>query len=142
MSKPAMIKGDFVNVKFFPSRASCQIIVETDISQGEAIIEALGAPRADKSIPVAVARLTEPKAEPAKDHRLSQQASMRCAEPIFWRFISEVYCWRELSDEKDAAAAIRQITDVESRAEFDTDKHAAARWQDLHGKYLVWKQAA
>jgi hypothetical protein len=76
----------------------------------------------------------------AKGGPLSQLAAMWCLEPVFRGWLVKTF--REeakriaeasdgTSDEEYAARLLRDVCEVESRAEFDTDKHARATFEML-----------
>lgn len=53
--------------------------------------------------------------------RLSQWVALRCREPLFWKFLG-------VSSNEAAAARVRELCEVGSRAELDRDTAAQARW--------------
>jgi hypothetical protein len=139
----AVITGTFSEAKFIKTRSAMQIVVEVPIEQADLALQTLGGvPQPGKEVAVAVARLqvqAEPK--PAKKTSLAQQAGIRCGEPAFLKFLTEEYCDADVrapENDFDAAAIVRIITDVESRAEFDSDPAAGQRWKDLEGRYRAW----
>jgi len=87
-----------------------------------------------------------PKPDKKDDpHRLSRQAAMLCDDLVFRNFLRSIarLTWEhykdELTTDQTAAECVRKLCKVQSRSEFDTDKEAAARWRDLHGKYQEWR---
>lgn len=72
---------------------------------------------------------------------LSRQAAMICGEGAFRRFLAEVYGYGGLQTAEHAAMAVRQITGVDGRAEFDANPERAARWKALHDDYRIWMRS-
>jgi hypothetical protein len=103
--------------------------------------------------PLALAGLNSAKAEPEperpKGGALSQWAAMRCQDPEFctWLHGRERTLWDESvtldarrgamrGPATHAAEVIRQLCEIESRAELDNDPHAAARFdQHIRGPW-------
>jgi hypothetical protein len=56
--------------------------------------------------------------------RLSQWVALRCKDPLFWRFLL-------VKDEPSAVHVVRELCDVASRREFDTDPAAAQRLHQI-----------
>lgn len=61
-----------------------------------------------------------------------------CAEPAFWRFLSETQGAANIASEGDAAVWVRDRTGVETRAEFKTDSMARERWFRIARDYHIW----
>lgn len=64
---------------------------------------------------------------------LAQQAALRCAEPLFQKFMRA-----ETQDE--AARALRSVCRVESRAELDAAPEAAAAWRRVDAEFQAWRR--
>ena len=150
MTSPAAIQGDYVDLKFIKSRKVCQIVVEVPIEAGPSVVQAFGTPLPDKNIPVALARL-ESQPEPAKKKRKmeemqrSQQAGLLCTDRRFQTFMVERHdanIWMDAQDdirEQSCATAVRQLCNVNSRAQFDgPNEKAAAAWDTLYSEYQAW----
>lgn len=76
--------------------------------------------------------------KPKEDkHKLSRQAALLCDDPRFWRFLNE-YGDGGVYGLEDAAACIRMMCEVDSRAEFDTNPEAAEKWRNLYNSYQAW----
>lgn len=78
-----------------------------------------------------------------QEYSHSQVAAILCGDPAFHRFLEENY--QHLStganpDDFDPPSLVRQICGVNSRAEFDSDPHAAQRWMSLKGRFEAWKR--
>jgi hypothetical protein len=65
------------------------------------------------------------------DLPLAQQSALRCADARFQKFVNA-------GDADAAAAAVRRVCGVESRAEFDKDSGAAALWRRLDAEFEGW----
>lgn len=168
MDKPAAIAGTFADLKSVKTRSIVQLVIEVPIEQAEAVIRAFGYPQPGHEIPVAVARLVEPTApvaqleepqnstlkvagsspaggtKPAKDRRhwstlsFAEQAGIRCAEPAFWRYLSEVLSKHSISNDVEAARFVRHWCGVESRSELKPLTPAGKAWTDLDRQFDLW----
>jgi hypothetical protein len=146
MTDHSVITGSFSEFKTIKTRSVIQVVIEVPIEHADLALATLGGvPQPGKEVPVAVARLQVQAAEPkpARKGSLAQQAGIRCGEPAFLKFLTEEFVESDEIAEApqndfDAAALVRIITDVESRAEFDSDPAAGQRWKDLEGRYRAW----
>ncbi len=69
------------------------------------------------------------------------QAGIVCADPVFWRFLrQEQLGTGPVADENAAAAEVRRLCGVKSRAELTTDPKAHARWQALLRTFVDFKE--
>ena len=66
------------------------------------------------------------------------QAGIRCADPVFRKFLYEMHSW-DASDEDVAAEWLRSFCGVRSRAEFGTNHRARVLWKQLDDQFLAWK---
>lgn len=149
MSGEAVIIGTFSDAKSIKTRSAYQLVIEIPIEQADEALKALGGiPRPGAEVTVWVARL-DPKAvqkakEPAvqANHHLSRQCATLCTYGKFRTFLKEAAkTVGEPADAEDAASWVRELCQVESRAEFDSDPEAAKRWNALYAEYLVWEKA-
>jgi hypothetical protein len=72
---------------------------------------------------------------------LAAEASMKCAEPAFQKFLSERHATDDdgdLGDAAIAAAVLRRALSIESRRQINTDPEAARRWRDLRAEFQAW----
>jgi hypothetical protein len=80
--------------------------------------------------------------------RRAREAGIACGEGAFVRFLVDCCDWFRndfvWSDAGvlDAPATVRAICGVTSRAALDHDATAAAVWDELHGRYIAWREAA
>lgn len=65
------------------------------------------------------------------DLPLGQQAALRCGNAAFQKFM-------HAADALEAAEAVRRDCEVRSRAEFDKDAAAGARWRALDQRFAAW----
>lgn len=72
---------------------------------------------------------------------LAQQAGKCCADPVFRRFLTEEIGYAPETNE-DAAEAVRELCDVESRKDIAPGTEAADIWRNLHGRFVAWKEIA
>jgi hypothetical protein len=155
MSAPAAISGDFATYKHVQGRKIMQLVIEVPAEMASAVFAALGTPGSGEAIPVALARLNtspEPIAKPeaAKERRpfselpYAQQAAMRCGEFGFQEYLvsrcdADAVQMKQLGD-KCAAAMVRLICGVESRADLDKNSVAASHWKALDNAYFAWSR--
>jgi hypothetical protein len=145
MKPAAAFKATVHGLRQVPSRKVTQLVLEVAIEQTAQI-----AAICEHGAWVAVARLDEqevssPPIAPKertrfRDLPLSQQAAMRCAEPVFWAFLRQRYN-KEISGEDDAATFIRARCDVPSRRDILPGTKPAARWSIIQDEYDTWLTA-
>lgn len=160
MTDQSVFKATFSNIKNIPSRKVCQLVFEVPIEAADAALYALGGlpnPAAERW--VAVARLNDepPSAEPVAalpapdikrwaDLPPAQQAAIRCGEPEFCRFLHEGvsqtpgFSLPGVPGPDAAAAFVRAICGVASRAEFNTNDEARTRWNALEAEFWAWSR--
>lgn len=67
------------------------------------------------------------------------QAGIRCADPVFWKFLEEQDgC--ETSNADEAANVVRFLCQVKSRSELSTDHRKRVLWHQLDSQFLAWKE--
>lgn len=81
----------------------------------------------------------------------AQEAGILCCTESFRTYLRNGYpeIWEEARVTGEnlpefnemAAVCVREICQVESRAQFDTDKAARDRWIELRGLYWIWLEA-
>ena len=71
----------------------------------------------------------------------TRQAAIRCQEPLFWCFLEEEMHYAKVEDEEMAAKIVREICEVDSRAELDKVGNSLARqkWHQLDNAFGAWK---
>jgi hypothetical protein len=140
MTANAVQQATYSDLKVVKSRGQFQIILEAPLEQMARFVEMFGAPVPGAEIPVALARLIAPPAEP-KERRafhtlpLPQQAALCCADPRFREYLS-------VETEDTAAQAVREHCNVTSRAELATLVQAGKKWQGLLADFVSWKEHA
>ena len=145
----AAIAGTLADFKLVKTRSVCAFIVEVPIEQADEALRILGGvPRPGAEVPVALARLVSPPAKPKVRTPFdqlprSQQAAMLCNEDkAFWRFLaardSEDGGYSRVESVDSAADLVRDLCNVVSRKEFDTDPEAGKRWDALHNEFKRW----
>jgi hypothetical protein len=170
MTKPLAFEGSLVDVKNINMHKVVRLSIDVPAEFGERVIDAFGWPTMVSPVSVAIARLnqkggdantlqskpgdaTKPDADPApasgerKRHfselPLSQQSALACEKPEFWRYLQGEYCVGDdvITCGEDAAQGVRELCNVKSRREFDTDHEAAKRWRNLYGAFEAEKLA-
>jgi hypothetical protein len=91
---------------------------------------------ATRSAPVS--RKAQPKPEKKPDY--AAECAMKCAEPIFIRFLTESH-GLETDDAESIKLCVRKALDVASRSELNKDPEAAARWTNLRAAFDAWRMA-
>lgn len=69
------------------------------------------------------------------------EASMKCTEPGFRKWLKDFHGTDDDGDLDDAAAAasvLRRVLKIESRQHLNTDPEAAKRWRDLRAEFQAW----
>lgn len=149
---PAAIRASFADFRLIKGRKQAQLILEIPIEGADAAIAALGGipqPQSDRW--VAVARLNgveRPEPEPKEkrkweDLKLSMQASIRCNEPAFWKFLeSDMRGSGNIRNAEDAAEFVRRFCRVDSRSSLNTNPSAALDWRGIEAQYQAWLKVA
>lgn len=68
----------------------------------------------------------------------AEQSGIRCAEPAFWRYLSEVLSKHSISNDIEAARFVRHWCGVESRSELKPLTPAGKAWTDLDRQFDLW----
>jgi hypothetical protein len=72
----------------------------------------------------------------SKDKNFAAEAAMLCGVPAFQKYLMEV---EGMEESGDAAAYVRGLLRISSRAELNNDARAEAAWKQLRASYRVWK---
>jgi len=83
---------------------------------------------------------SEPAAEKVKGGEIAKWLGIRCKERAFWTFLeSSCKIGYFVENEDHAIYCVRNVCQVESRAEIDNDPEAAERFHRLiRGPYAKW----
>lgn len=84
-----------------------------------------------------------PKADAPRLVNLAAEASMKCGEAGFQKYLSERHASGDDGDLRDTAAAaavLRRVLAIGSRKDLNTDPEAAARWRDLRADFQAWER--
>lgn len=148
MTAPAALSGTFADFKLVKTRSAAQIIIEVPIEQADHALAVLGGiPQFGKERHVALARL-QTAAEAPKERtpfdelKRAQQAGIACNDVVFRTFLKEakgVTFHDEPEPHQQAATAVRKLCNVNSRAQFDSNPEARAKWETLHSEFQAWK---
>jgi hypothetical protein len=132
----AAIRAAFSDFRLVKGRKVCQLVLEVPIEEADKALQALGGlPQPATEAWVAIARLeTKTRVVPIKpdNTKLSLEAVMRCRDPQFQRYL-------EVSNEDEAAEAVREACGISSRAGLNTDPEAARAWRAIDGQFQAWK---
>lgn len=148
------VSATLSDFKLVKTRKVAQFVFEVPLEQADEALRALGGlPQAHSERWCAIVLLDLSKAsptapetptEPIKERRrfntlpLPQQAALLCADPKFWRFLSE-RCNGDVASEDDAADWIRNDCEIASRGDLSTNERAAAIFRILVREFDVWK---
>ena len=71
----------------------------------------------------------------------TKQAGIRCADKVFWAFLTEEFSFGPVTSEDAAASLIRDMLGVSSRADLSKPafNDARTRWHDLDFRFQAWK---
>lgn len=153
MTANAVQSATYSDLKVIKSRGQFQIVLEAPLEQMARFVEMFGAPCPGAEIPVAVARLAMPGAEPKPEKvskpfaslPASQQAAMKSGDAVFQEWLAKRFpeAWQRLSHEEGwgdskeiAAEMIRDYCGVKSRADIDSNRDAALGWAKLLRAYV------
>lgn len=148
MSDVAAIRATFADWRTVKGRKQLQLIFEVPMEQQSEVLGMLGAPMPDNPMWVGIAKLNVENIKPHQERRRyeslrsAMQAGIRCNEPAFWRFLNDEICDFHAADsEEDAAGVVRGYCGVSSRSALNLDPKAAAKWQELDARYMLWLRA-
>lgn len=95
--------------------------------------------RVVKSLKRRIEEFEGPPAPAAKPSDFAANCAMLCDKPVFQRFLTE--CHGLENQNRDAAAArVRSILNIRSRAELNDNPAAAEGWKKLRGEYEAWRK--
>lgn len=80
----------------------------------------------------------QPRHEKKKDH--AAECAMLCGKQDFRRYLIQNHDLAEASDDERVKTRVRNILNIKSRAELNTDPAATARWKKLRGDFYAWKE--
>jgi hypothetical protein len=163
VTAPAAISASLVNMRNVGTHKSVALTIHVPEELAAQVIEAFGWPTMANPVSVAVARLrdaetdsrtnplgtpeaargsrssvtphnSEPKERKAwADLPPSQQAAIRCSEAEFTRWLWSAHYERE---DADAAATVRRLCGVKSRADLNANHRARMVWFGLDTEYM------
>jgi hypothetical protein len=161
MSELPALLAVYSDIKVVKTRGAVQIIFEMPLSEMKRAVDLLGAPLADQSVWVGIARVDpnkvpQPEApvqiehandegeyedEPLKPPRpLSQIAAMLCGIGAFQQFICEESDgWDHRPNTDEAAEWLRSNCGIKSRTELNTNEVAAQRFKKIRSQYEAWR---
>lgn len=146
-------QATYSDFKLVKTRKVVQIVLEVPVEHANMVLDVLGGmpdPSKESWVGVALIRPNGAKPQPAVQPRLagakrdwrdvppSQQAGIRCDEPVFAAFLKESYP-DEWHESQDAAECVRLICAVESRSMLN-DGPFRVIWTQLNSQFEAWKQ--
>lgn len=139
-NKPAAFEAIFR--KAVPRLDHIQLVFEIPTEHQWAALDALGGMAChDGSVRVGIARLQDAAKAPEKPKggTMAQQCGRVCNELSFRKFLTVRSGMPPLGPQ-EAASIVRELCDVESRAELDTNPRAADVWKTLLADYEQWQR--
>ncbi|WP_180897157.1 hypothetical protein [Martelella soudanensis] len=85
------------------------------------------------------ARAANAAAPGAKDY--AAECAIKCAEPLFQRYLSECHDLRLPTDADKTATRVKSVLAIKSRKNLNTDPAAAARWRDMVRSFDAWRRS-
>jgi hypothetical protein len=124
--------------------------LEREIGWYRKALELAGQPSAPPAdlhahgVPASAAAEGEKLKGGAHDHdsrhrNYAAEASMKCGEPAFRQFLSELM-EKPCPNAGAAADMLRWALSITSRKHLNTDEAAAARWRDLRARFEAWRK--
>jgi len=149
MSAPAAIMASLVDVRNIAAHKCVRLEIHVPAEQAGMVLDAFGWPTAVNPVSVAIARLDPAKAaspspEPVRERRkfsdlpMSQQAALRCDDWDFRAFLRSNNAFAHTAGE--AAAVVRDLIGVKSRAEILPDTPAGRGWLELERQFQEWQR--
>lgn len=94
----------------------------------------------DDELPVTLPEPAAPAPEKPQGGALAKLAGMLCSNAEFWRFLTERFR-ASITNAEQAAGAVRQICQIESRAELDSNPDAASIFHEtIRQPFVRWQQ--
>lgn len=142
-----VFSGGYADFKLVKTRQVAQVIIEIPLAGAAEFVRLFGLPDPAAEVPLAIARLKDKTViehEPAikkprkfEDLTPAQQAGISCNEPRFWSYLREEHGY-DVTNENDAADAVRHYCEVDSRAQLHPGSHGATKWAFLASHYQGW----
>ena len=146
MSDLSAVMGASTTVKTMAD-GSLRIAIDIEPRHAQTAFALFGSP----GTPVALARITNEAAveqdrkeqrEPeTKGGALAKLAGAWCDLPDFWAFLTHQFSLEEVCErEATAAVVVREVCEVESRADLDWNTDAAQRFQtEIRRPFMKWQ---
>lgn len=154
---PTAFKATYSDWKLVKTRGVVQIVFEVPLAEADAAYELLGGmPIVANERWFGIAAITqEAHAKPRqtsspdtptggakrmdwRDMQPAAQAGIRCADPVFWKFLDEEHSLQP-ADAEEAAYCVRHFCGVKSRSELGTNHKARVLWKQLDDQFSAWK---
>lgn len=91
--------------------------------------------------PKSASKLDNSKVSPVstKGGELAKWAGILSNDPVFWEWADECCDFLDINDASDAAIYIREMCDVQSRAELDHNPEAAKIFREMMREFSEWR---
>jgi hypothetical protein len=149
MTKPAVIDGSLVDVRNVNQHKCVRLIVDVPAERAREVIDAFGWPTMVNPVSVAIARLTEQASQqprqavtqtaPAGAKSYAQRIALLCQDRRFQKFLQD-RTGLELNCEARVADYVRDLCEVQSRAEIVEGSQPGMKWRSLAADYDVWRR--
>jgi len=153
-------RATYSDWKLIKTRGVVQVVMEIPLADADAAYDVLGGmPVHGKERWFGIAALKSPAEEarakpdqesPPKhsrpdrakldwrDMQPAAQAVLRSKKPEFWAFLREETEFNDVRNEAQAATAIRNICQVDSRSELSTNHRKRVLWHQLDTEFQAW----
>lgn len=156
MNNAAAIQAQLVDIRNIGHDKCVKLTLHVPAEQAPLVLKAFGWPTAVDPVPVALARLTQPKENEAQprptspttthpggahtkkswpDMAPAQQAGILCADPAFAKFMEIQY---GTLPEGGCAERVRIECHVGSRGDIKPGTRAAEIWSEIVSEYRTW----
>jgi hypothetical protein len=151
MKETSAFRAVYADWKLVKTRQTIQIIFEIPLNDADAAYDVLGGmpqPAAERWFGIAAIKSAQTQTAPPKsakspidwrDLQPAAQAGIRSADPVFWKYLEEEQ-HMSVSNADEAAASIRGICLVRSRAELGTNHKARVLWKQLDDQFYAWQR--
>lgn len=151
----ALKSGDVYRVDFELSKEEWEYFTDPNIDRAGMVLEMTGmvTHRAPKPSVVAISDVpatplpVSSESAPVKGGKWSQEAGKMCNNPLFQEYMRYKFpdYWRHsdsmekfLEKQDCASGAMKEILNIESRKDLDTNPEARKRFMDMMNKFNLW----
>lgn len=78
--------------------------------------------------------------KPGRVSSIAQYAGALCNHPPFWKFLTETYEYLDVSSSEKAADVVRELCNVNSRRDIESNPDALKSWRSIVENWRGWQQ--